>query len=184
MEEKKQHKKNNQLTKEALIKEIKVLEKEYLLKLAREKKSKTFKSEKTFITSLINHLMRDGKKNWAHFVVMQIGTLIGKRLKKSPTFIFDRVFEILRPYIEVRKVRVRRTTYMVPFPTTEERQKHLVSFWILETVRKEKRKIDFYQKLLREIVLILLRRGETMEKKKEVYTRAEKSRSFLHYRWY
>jgi len=175
---------NKILTKENLLKEIEDLQKAYLLKLNRDLKLSRDNRKKAFIVSLMNHLMRDGKKNWAHNNIMKIGTLIGKRLKKSPHFIFERVFEILRPYIEVRKVRVRRTTYMVPFPTTEERQKHLVSSWILETVRKEKRKIDFYNKLLREIVLILLRKGDTIEKKREVYARAEKSRSFLHYRWY
>lgn len=171
-------------SKEDILREIEALKRLYLLRLSRHLKLSRENRKKAFIVSLINHLMRDGKKNWSHNNIMKIGTLIGKRLKKSPHFIYERVFEILRPYIEVRKVRVRRTTYMVPFPTTEERQKHIVSSWILETVRKEKRKIDFYNKLLREIVLILLRKGETMEKKREVYARAEKSRSYLHYRWY
>lgn len=146
--------------------------------------NKKDKKNKTFINCLITHLMRCGKKNWAYLTVMQTGALIGQHGSKSSAEIYSDVFKKVRPFVEIRKVRVRRTTYMVPFPTNPQRQKHLVSAWLLETLRKDKRKISFAEKLKEELIKILLNKGETLEKKKDIYRKAEKSRSFMHFRWY
>lgn len=139
---------------------------------------------KTFLTSLVNHLMRDGKKNWAFKIVMNIGMALGKQIHQDPQAIYSRVFAMIRPYVEVRKVKVRRTTYMVPFPTSEARQKHLAALWLLETVRQDKSKQAFSEKFFKEIMLLLLGRGAVLEKKKAVYRQATKGSAFLHYRWY
>lgn len=138
-----------------------------------------------FIKKLINHLMRCGKKSYAANIVYTNGFFLSRHLNKSLYSIYSDIFMRLRPYIEVRKVRVRRTTYMVPFPTNIQRQQYLVSQWLLETIRNDKRKINFNQKFREEIIKILLNQNsQTIEKKKELYKKAEKSRSFAHFRWY
>jgi ribosomal protein S7 len=139
---------------------------------------------KTFVECLIAHLMRDGNKNWAFSVVVKVGISIGTKINKNYSEVYEAIFKILQPFVEIRKVRVRRTSYLVPFPTTLQRQQHLVSLWILETAKKDPRKIDFETKLYEELLKILTNKGATLEKKKEIYKKAEKSRSFLHYRWY
>ena len=74
---------------------------------------------------------------------------------------------------------------MVPFPTNPQRQHYLVSKWLLETLRNDKRKVSFNKKFREEIVKILLNQDSvTLEKKKDLYKKAEKSRSFAHFRWY
>lgn len=142
------------------------------------------KKNKIFVDNLITHLMRCGKKQHAHNVILKTGMMLGKQTNKKFYIIYTDIFNKIRPYVEVKKVRVRRTTYMVPFPTNIQRQKHLAAQWLLETIRKDKRKLNFQIKFKEEIIKILLNRGETLEKKKEVYKKAEKSRSFMHFRWY
>lgn len=143
------------------------------------------KINKTFINKLINHLMRCGKKTNAANIVYTNGFFLSRNLNKSLNLIYSEIFTRLRPYVEVRKVRVRRTTYMVPFPTNIQRQQYLVSQWLLETLRNDKRKISFNQKFREEIIKILLtQESYTMIKKKDLYKKAEKSRSFAHFRWY
>lgn len=142
------------------------------------------RNKKTFIKKLINHLMRSGKKTFASDIVYNNGFFLSKHTNKSLYSIYSELFLKLRPYIEVRKVRVRRSTYMVPFPTNIQRQQYLVSQWLLETLRNDKRKISFDQKFREEIIKILLNQGVTLARKKDLYKKAEKSRSFAHYRWY
>lgn len=144
----------------------------------------TEKKNKIFVKNLINHLMRCGKKQQAQNIIVKTGIFLGKQTNKKLFIIYTDVFNKIRPYVEVKKVRVRRTTYMVPFPTNFQRQKHLAAQWLLDTIRKDKRKLNFQIKFKEEIIKILLNRGETIEKKKEMYKKAEKSRSFMHYRWY
>lgn len=139
---------------------------------------------KLFSDYLILHLMRSGKKSWAYKTVFDAANKISLQLNRSILEVYSLIFNRLRPYIEIRKVRVRRSSYLVPFPTNLKRQKHLSAFWLLETVRQDKRNISFEKKLEEELIKILLNRGATLEKKKEMYKKAEKSRSFLHYRWY
>lgn len=143
------------------------------------------RKNKFFIEKLINHLMRCGKKSFANNVIYKNGFLLSKYLNKSLYSIYSDIFIKLRPYIEIRKVRVRRTTYMVPFPTNTQRQYYLVSKWLLETLRTDKRKLSINKKLREEIIKILLNNDSlTLERKKELYKKAEKSRSFAHFRWY
>ena len=143
------------------------------------------KRNKIFIKKLINHLMRSGKKSFASKLIYGNGFLLSKYFNKSIYALYSDVFLILRPFIEIRKVRVRRTTYMVPFPTNLQRQHYLVSQWILETLRNDNRKVEFNKKFREEIIKILLNKESvTLGKKKDLYKKAEKSRSFAHFRWY
>jgi len=143
------------------------------------------KKNSIFIKKLINHLMRSGKKSFANKIIYENGFLLSKYFNKSLYAIYSDVFLNLRPFIEIRKVRVRRTTYMVPFPTNLQRQHYLVSQWILDTLRLDKRKINVNKKFREEIIKILLNQESvTLEKKKDLYKKAEKSRSFAHFRWY
>lgn len=143
------------------------------------------KKNKIFIKKLINHLMKNGKKSFANKIIYKNGFLLSKYFNKSLYTIYSDLFIILRPFIEIRKVRVRRTTYMVPFPTNMQRQIYLVSQWLLETLNKDTRKVNVNKKFREEIIKILLNQESiTVNKKKDLYKKAEKSRSFAHFRWY
>lgn len=137
-----------------------------------------------FLDSLIKHLMRSGKKGLSHYLVYASIFKLSKKYNKNPQELYDDIFEKIRPFVEIRRVRVRRTTYTVPFPTNEARQKHLASSWLLETVRKDKRKLSFIKKLEEELAKILEDKGLTLEKKKDVYKQVERGKAYMHYRWY
>lgn len=139
---------------------------------------------KSFIIILINHFLRNGKKHWSSTLIKSNGLFLSFYLKRSFYSFYDDIFKCSRPFVEIRKVRVRRTIYYIPFPTTINRQKHLVAKWIFESLQKDVRKISTFYKLREELINILMNKGFVIEKKKDHYLRAEKSRSFSHYRWY
>src|SRR5690554_7607553 len=66
--------------------------------------------------------MKSGKKSYATNIIYNNGFFLARYLNKSLYNIYSEIFIRLRPFIEIRKVRVRRTTYMVPFPTNSMRQ--------------------------------------------------------------
>lgn len=141
-------------------------------------------SKKSFIITLINHFLRDGKKSWSYNLVISSGLLLSFFLQKNIYSFYDDIFKKARPFLEIRKVRVRRTIYYIPFPTSDKRQKHLVAKWLFESIQNNSRKINTMLKFREELLNILMNKGFVIEKKKDQYIRAEKSRSFSHYRWY
>lgn len=142
------------------------------------------KNEKSFIVTLINHFLRDGKKNWSYKLINETGLFLSFYLNKNIYSFYEDIFIKARPFIEIRKVRVRRTIYYIPFPTSVKRQQHLVAKWIFESLKMDKRKMPTENKFREELLNIFLNKGYVIEKKKENYIKAEKSRSFSHYRWY
>jgi ribosomal protein S7 len=132
----------------------------------------------SFFQSLLNHIMKKGKRSRAF-------SLLIESLYKFPNKeILSKVFKKVRPFLEVRSVRVRRSSYQVPFPTSYRRQLHLSSLWLIETVEKDTRKLSFSQKLADELENILEGKGNTLKKKEAVYQLAKKNRANMHYRWY
>jgi ribosomal protein S7 len=132
----------------------------------------------SFFQSLTNHIMKKGKRSKAFNLLTT--SLISFPNKE----ILSEVFNKIRPYLEIRSVRVRRSSYQVPFPTNHRRQLHLSSLWLIETIEKDKRKLSFSKKLSEELENILEGKGNTLKKKEAVYQLAKKNRANMHYRWY
>src|SRR5690242_10932078 len=116
--------------------------------------NKNVRQNRLFYICLVNHLLRCGKKQQAYnlvFNAMPISNLLDKNIITFYNIIFDKI----RPYIEIRKVRVRRTTYLIPFPTNMSRQQHLAAKWLFETLEEDTRKISLQKKLNDELLKIL-----------------------------
>lgn len=138
------------------------------------------KKNLTFIKKFLSHILKKGKKTKVFLNLFKL--LISFESDKYS--VLESVFKRIKPYVEVRHVRVRRSTNLVPFPVKLNRQYHLASLWLMETIKRDKRKVSFFVKLRDEIINILNLKGETYKKKSQVYFLALKNRSNSHYRWY
>lgn len=137
-----------------------------------------------FLVRFINHVTKKGKKQLAKKIVLAVLSDLSKQYKLSSSRLMNHIFLTIRPFIEVRSVRVRRSSYLVPFPVKLHRQYHLASFWILETLANDKRKVNFETKMREEFVNILSKKGAVLAKRASTYQLAQKNRANLHYRWY
>jgi len=92
---------------------------------------------------LIGLIMKNGKKNLAIKIVN--GAL--KKVKEESNFpinyILYNVFNALKTSVEIRKVKVRRSFHLVPFPVKKERKTFLASKWIIASIKKIKKKKNF-----------------------------------------
>ncbi len=138
----------------------------------------------SFLARFINHVTKKGKKQLAKKIVLSVLSGLSKQYKFSSSRLMNQIFLTIRPFIEVRSVRVRRSSYLVPFPVKLHRQYHLASFWILETLANDKRKVNFETKMREEFVNILSKKGAVLAKRASTYQLAQKNRANLHYRWY
>jgi ribosomal protein S7 len=134
----------------------------------------------TFLKKFSGHLIKKGKKTKALKILFRLM----KSFRKNKYLLLESVFYRIKPYVEVRKVRVRRSSSLVPFPVNPARQMHLSSLWILTALKKDKRRISFPVKLREELRSLLRLKGEAFKKKTTMYSLAQKNRSNFHYRWY
>ncbi len=152
--------------------------------MVQRKRNKMLRGQAGFLARFINHVTKKGKKQLASRMVLAVLSQLAKQYKLTSSRLMNQIFLRIRPYIEVRSVRVRRSSFLVPFPVNLHRQYHLASFWILEALAKDKRKLSFETKLREEFVNILSKKGAVLKKRADIYQLAQKNRANLHYRWY
>ncbi len=152
--------------------------------MVQRKRNKLLRKNSSFLSRFINHVTKKGKKQLATKMVLSVLSLLSKEYKLSSSRLMNQIFFKIRPFIEVRSVRVRRSSFLVPFPVNLHRQYHLASYWILEALANDKRKLSFETKMREEFINILSKKGAVLSKRASVYQLAQKNRANLHYRWY
>ena len=141
--------------------------------------------EKTpLFKSLLGLMIKDGKKSLATQILKEAFIQASFLCNLPSVKISIKLAESLLCSVETRKLKIKKTTYLVPFIISEKRKYFLISKWILTTVREDKRRVSFKQKLVEEFILILKKnKGETISKKNLNITQATKNKANIHYRW-
>ena len=156
-----------------------------------------------FSEKFINLLMIDGKKLKASKLFFDMLLLIKKRIEKnsekkstnlvqktsfniSVLHVLAQAVENVTPSLEVRKVRVAGTTYLVPAILSKKRQETLAIRWIIESAKKRKKnlKFNFSECLADEIYEASKKQGNARQKRDELHRLAEANRAYIRYRWW
>jgi small subunit ribosomal protein S7 len=149
-----------------------------------------------FSEKFINLLMIDGKKIKAYNLFFKMLEILkektGKQKKNelssssSPPIIVEHAILNCMPSLEVRKVRVAGTTYLVPAMIPKKKQEALAMRWIIEAAKKKKKtsKLNFAQCLAEEIIYAFLKQGYARTKRNEFHRLAEVNRAYIRYRWW
>lgn len=137
------------------------------------------------VASLINQMMRQGKKSVAQKQVYQAFDLIGKETKKEPLAVFNQALENIKPMMEVRSRRVGGAAYQVPVPVRGSRRQTLAIRWLIQTARLQPNKEYhfFFEKLAAEILAAFKNEGGAVKKKEDTHKMAEANKAFAHFRW-
>jgi len=146
-----------------------------------------------FSEKFINLLMLDGKKLKAYQIYFKMLELLKDKLNilqynnnNSIIKIVSQAIENCMPSLEVRKVRVAGSTYLVPAMISKKKQESLAMRWIIEAARKKKRitKLPFSKCLADEIFDAFLKQGYARQKRDELHRLAETNRAYIRYRWW
>ena len=133
------------------------------------------------LQTLVQHVLKKGKKSLAVGLVYDAMDLINERTGKNAIEVFDLALKNVSPAMEVRPRRVGGATYQVPMEVSAERRLTLALRWILSATRERSGK-SFPDKLASELIDASNETGASIRKRDETHKMAEANRAFSHYR--
>ncbi|MBI1793449.1 MAG: 30S ribosomal protein S7 [Chloroflexi bacterium] len=133
------------------------------------------------IQTMVQHVMKRGKKSTAVRVIYGAMDLIKERTQKNPMEVFDAALKNVSPAMEVRPRRVGGATYQVPMEVAADRRLTLALRWILSAATERGGK-SFADKLASELIDASNETGAAIRKRDETHKMAEANRAFSHYR--
>lgn len=133
------------------------------------------------IQTMIQHVLKSGKKSVATGLVYDAMDFIKERTEKNPMEVFDIALKNVGPSMEVRPRRVGGATYQVPMEVSSDRRVTLAIRWILSSARERAGK-SFADKLASELIDASNETGSAIRKRDETHKMAEANRAFSHYR--
>ena len=133
------------------------------------------------LQTLVQHVMKRGKKSTATRLIYEAMDLIKERTQKNPLEVFDTALKNVSPAMEVRPRRVGGATYQVPMEVAANRRLTLALRWILAAAHERGGK-SFPDKLASELIDASNETGTAIRKRDETHKMAEANRAFSHYR--
>jgi small subunit ribosomal protein S7 len=104
----------------------------------------------------------------------------------STLYYFSLALQNVMPTLEVRKVRVSGSTYLVPAILYKKRQESLAMKWIIEAAKKKQKssKSNFAQCLADEVYDASKKLGQARQKRDDLHRLAQANRAYMRYRWW
>jgi small subunit ribosomal protein S7 len=133
------------------------------------------------VQTLIQHVLKRGKKSLATRLVYDAMDMIQERTQKNALEVFETALKNVSPVMEVRPRRVGGATYQVPMEVSADRRTTLAIRWILSAARDRSGK-SFPDKLASELIDAFNETGSAIRKRDETHKMAEANRAFSHYR--
>jgi len=133
------------------------------------------------LQTVIQHVMKRGKKSLATRLVYDTLDLIKERTDKNPIEVFETALKNVGPLMEVRPRRVGGATYQVPMEVSSERRLALAVRWLLSAARARSGQ-SFPEKFASELIDAYNETGAAIRKREETHKMAEANRAFSHYR--
>ena len=135
------------------------------------------------VASLINTVMRCGKKSLAQGIVYGAFERVSEKLEKGdPVDLLLGALENVRPRLEVKSRRVGGATYQVPLEISYERQQSLAFRWLINAAQGRKG-VPMREALALELIDAYNNTGVVVKKREETHRMAQSNRAFAHLRW-
>ena len=159
----------------------------------KDEKVLSYFIETTF-KKFLNHIMKEGKKATAEKVLRDTFA----NMQKNKTYLdfkannpkeniytfYVRTMINLKPLIELKKNRLGRKVYLVPFPVKPARQLTLGFRELLNHARKRDNEKKMSIKLANELSLSYEEKSPSCKKLRLMYEEAYDNKAYSHYRWY
>ena len=134
------------------------------------------------VQTLINKVMKDGKKSTAERIMYSAMDIIGERAKEPPQQVVEQAIRNVMPLLEVRPRRVGGATYQIPLEVRPSRQVSLAMRWILTAARARTGK-PMAERLATELMDAYNQQGAAIKRREDTHRMAEANKAFVHYRW-
>ena len=151
-------------------------------KVVRRRTPPDSKYNSVWVQTLINKVMRAGKKSTAERIVYLALDQVGERTHEDPKTVFEQAMRNVMPVLEVRPRRVGGATYQIPLEVRPARQTSLAMRWILTAARARAGR-PMAERLAVEIMDAYREQGSAIKKRDDTHRMAEANKAFVHYRW-
>jgi small subunit ribosomal protein S7 len=139
-------------------------------------------SNKRILELLTLSLMKKGKKHVAEQLVFELVNILREKNKGSSSSIILTAVSNIKPLIGFRNVRLRGSSYKVPFFLKEELQEKAALDWLVSLASKSKSKLS--DSLAKELIQASLKQGDLIKKRNEIHQLGNQNKVFAHYRWF
>jgi small subunit ribosomal protein S7 len=151
-------------------------------KVIRHRTPPDAKYNSVWVQTMINKIMKNGKKGVAERIVYRALDDIGERTKDDPRAVFEKAMRNVMPVLEVRPRRVGGATYQIPLEVRPARQVSLAMRWLLGAARSRAGR-PMSERLAAELVDAYREQGSAIKKRDDTHKMAEANKAFVHYRW-
>lgn len=151
-------------------------------KVVRHRSPPDAKYNSVWVQTIINKVMKNGKKSLAERIVYAALEQVGQRTKEDPRQVFEQAIRNAMPVLEVRPRRVGGATYQIPLEVRPARQVSLAMRWILGAARSRAGR-PMSERLAAEIIDAYREQGAAIKKRDDTHKMAEANKAFVHYRW-
>lgn len=151
-------------------------------KVVRHRTPPDAKYNSVWVQTMINKVMKNGKKSLAEGIVYAALEQVGQRTKEDARQVFEQAIRNAMPVLEVRPRRVGGATYQIPLEVRPARQVSLAMRWILGAARSRAGR-PMSERLAAEIIDAYREQGAAIKKRDDTHKMAEANKAFVHYRW-
>jgi small subunit ribosomal protein S7 len=151
-------------------------------KVTRHRTPPDAKYNSVWVQTMINKIMKNGKKGVAERIVYKALDDVGGRTKEDPRQVFEKAMRNVMPVLEVRPRRVGGATYQIPLEVRPARQMSLAMRWLLGAARGRAGR-PMAERLSAELIDAYREQGSAIKKRDDTHKMAEANKAFVHYRW-
>ncbi len=134
------------------------------------------------VTSLINKVLVDGKKQVAERIVHTALEGCRDKTGTDPVVTLKRALDNVRPTLEVKPRRVGGATYQVPIEVRAPRATTLAMRWLVQYSQARREK-TMSERLMNELLDASNGLGAAVKRREDTHKMAESNKAFAHYRW-
>lgn len=138
-----------------------------------------FKFGSVLLAKLVNNVMQRGKKSLACSIVYKAIDLVKNKYSLEPIGAFERAVQNVKPFLEVKSVRVGGSNYQVPCALEERRSLILALRWLIRAAQKRPEK-SMSLRLGEEIFEASNAKGGAVKMRDDMHKMAEANRAFAH----
>ena len=135
------------------------------------------------ITNLFIHsLMKKGKKHTAESLMLKLARILKQKYKQSPLLVISQALENTMPLIGFRSVKLRGSSYKIPYFLKQHDRVKITLGWFLEAAQRSN--LNTADSLAKELVQASLKQGDLIKKRDDIHKLGNQSKVFAHYRWF
>ncbi len=143
------------------------------------------RTQKSFFNIFLGYLTKKGKKVHARSILDDTFFELSKRFKIPSHIILKHVLKKMGNILEVKVVKKRKNTFVIPFSIGFKRRSYLTAKKVMDSIKEDTAKKSFKDKLVYEFAGILMKDkySKSLQKNKSVFKEALQYRSNTHFRW-